>query len=85
MGGVFLVEALKLFPSIKTSESFCQHIWFPVLLAIFQKPKYSSHCKETPGLPRTTNKQTDLHGVSTAGSFLYLLEDLIVLWNTNYS
>lgn len=84
MGGVFLVEALILFPPNKTSESFCQHIWFPVLFAVFQKPKYASYCNKTPGLPRKTNKQTDLHGVSTAGSFLYLLEDLTELWNSNY-
>lgn len=82
MGGVFLVEALKLFPCNQTSESICQHVWFPVLFAVFQKPEYSSNCNNSPGLPRETNKQTDLHGVSTAGSLLCLLEDLTELWNS---
>lgn len=84
MGGVFLVEALKLFPPNKSSESICQHIQFPVLFAAFQKPKYSSYCNKTPSLPRETNNKTDLHGVWTPGSSLYLLEDLTGLGNSNY-
>lgn len=84
MSGIFLVETLKLFPPNKTSEFFCQHISLPVLLAVFQKPKYVSYCNKTPGLPGKANKQTDLYGVSTADSFLYLLEDFIALWNSNY-